>query len=250
MAHPLRPHHHSQAVATVPCGSRAVIQRMKRSNDLSKLIITVFSSDIDVENHAFGFNEDVDHGLYLELDYLNSAGMVMGTRAKICRAAIKKYKESYKTTKIPKRSLFGYNNPAHNSKVGLSILEDGAHTPYDDSRWDDKEDWLLDPERNFITYSPTSRKMDDVFTQGHSNVVFGHDKGASEHFNEIGHKQTPQQNRQWNNQKTTYHGLENYKKSAKTGAHSDRYMTPSKKAGSHSMYWDKNHDNYREQYQE
>ncbi|MFH7243422.1 MAG: DUF4157 domain-containing protein [Spirulina sp.] len=153
-------------------------------------------------------------------------------------------------TRPNRRALFGYNNPPHDSAIGLDLLEGGANTPYDPNRWPSREDWLLSPNRNFITYSPNSRTQDPVFMQGHGNVVFGHDMGASVHFNQTGHTQSPGTNRAWNQQLTTYHGLERRDKSNASGANAPEYQQPSQLSGSHPMYWDRNDPRYNPKFRQ
>lgn len=147
-----------------------------------------------------------------------------------------------KEATVSNRSQYGYVNPAHDSKLGVELLAAGAHTPNPGSRPDSVH--YLSPSRNFYTSSPTrqtdgSRRKDPGLTQGHSNVVFGHDEGASEHFNRIGHQQSPRTNGKWNKRKETFHGLERRDKSNKSGGSSARYITPSKKLGSYEPYYKK-----------
>jgi len=184
---------------------------------------------INVKNYIFGNNEDEDHIFADLLKYHLNSGLYFGGKKQQIADAIARYKVCYPAGKS-KRVLFGYVNPSHKSTVGLSLLEDGAHTPYDNSRWNTKADWLLSPSRNFHTSSPTTHTRDAALTQGHSHVVFGHDMGASVHFNSTGHTQTVEKNKKWNQQKSTYHGLENYKASAQSGSLAPTYMTPVSKA--------------------
>ncbi|TGE14003.1 hypothetical protein [Hymenobacter elongatus] len=137
-----------------------------------------------------------------------------------------------------RRAALGYINPSHTSHIGLELLAEGAHTPYDENRWASEADWLHSPTRNFITHSPNSRTQDPDLTQGHGNVVFGHDEGASEHFNRKGHTQSPAENKQWNQQKKRYHGLEQRDKSNKSGGKAPRYVTPSQSQHSYPGYHD------------
>jgi hypothetical protein len=147
-----------------------------------------------------------------------------------------------KEATVSNRSQYGYVNPTHDSKLGVELLAQGAHTPNPGSRPDSVH--YLSPSRNFYTSSPTrqtdgSRRKDPGLTQGHSNVVFGHDEGASEHFNRIGHQQSPRTNGKWNKRKETFHGLERRDKSNKSGGSSARYVTPSKKLNSYEPYYKK-----------
>jgi hypothetical protein len=142
--------------------------------------------------------------------------------------------------KVSNRTQYGYVNPTHDSKLGVQILAAGAHTPNNGSRPDSVH--YLSPSRNFYTSSPTrqtdgSRRKDPGLTQGHQNVVFGHDEGASEHFNRVGHQQSPRTNRKWNNRRETFHGLEQRAKSNKSGGSSARYREPARKWGSYEPYY-------------
>lgn len=233
-----------------------VIQPFKFKYD-----IAFVEQTIDTETYVKGTYPNDEAGMVKWAGFILKSGQYASTSGgfdqlvdltkkdeKEIRAFIKRLEEP-KTKGPSNRQMFGYNNPSHTSVLGLSILEDGAHTPYDPNRWGDKESWLTSPNRNFITYSPNSRTQDPVYTQGHSNVVLGHDEGASVHWNRIGHTQTPYQNQQYNNTKIAYHGLEQRPKSNKSGGSTVRYNKPSQTLGSHPMYWDTSHQDYDPKYQ-
>lgn len=192
-----------------------------------------------------GMIKALEEILYLGFDPLDKQQKDLSAADK---KEIRRFISVLKDNAPSRREAFGYRNPTHNSTVGLELLEEGAQTPYDPSRWNDKEEWLLSPSRHYQTYSPTSRKPDKVFSQGHSTVVFGHDEGASEHFNRVGHSQTPDQNRQWNQRKDTFHGLERRDKSNKSGSLAPEYEKPSKKKGSNPMYYDPKDSKYDPKY--
>ena len=181
---------------------------------------------------------------YLEAGFDDDGADLTATDKQEIRAFISKLRGNVPSN----RAMYGYQNPSHTSAVGLDLLEPGAHTPFDATRWNDREAWLRSPSRNFITYSPNSRNQDPGFTQGHCNVVFGHDEGASEHWNRQGHTQTPADNRVWNQQPSTYHGLENRDKSNASGGSAPRYQKPSAARGSHPMYWDPNNPHFDPRY--
>jgi hypothetical protein len=207
---------------------------------------------INTETYVLGTYSNKEPGMITWLQYILDNKFDPETAEDLTtteKGEIRTFISKLKGTAPTNRQMFGYQNPTHNSQLGLELLEDGANTPYDSSRWNDKEDWLMSPNRNFVTYSPNSRTQDSVFTQNHSNVVLGHDEGASVHFNRIGHTQTPQQNQQYNKTNIAYHGLEQRSKSNKSGGSSDRYVTPSQSLGSHPMYWDPTHKNYDPNYQ-
>lgn len=216
---------------------------------------------IDTETYVKGTYPNDEAGMVKWLTYTLKSGQYADNSGRFAqlvdltktdereiRAFIKEL-EGPKTKGPSNRTMFGYNNPSHTSTLGLSLLEDGAHTPYDPNRWNDKEEWLTSPNRNYVTYSPNSRTQDLGYTMGHSNVVLGHDEGASNHWNRIGHTQTPYQNQQYNNTKNAYHGLEQRSKSDKSGGSAPRYNKPSQTLGSHSMYWDTSHTDYDPKYQ-
>jgi GNAT superfamily N-acetyltransferase len=209
---------------------------------------------IDLATYVLGtYGEDFEDSLFNWLGQFAARGVHPNTGQYFATAdkqtVTQLCTDFYRLKKPSARSTFGYQNPSHKSRVGLNLLEAGAHTPYDSNKWTTKGDWLTSPSRNFTTYSPNSRNQDPVYTQGHSNVVFGHDTGASVHFNTIGHTQSPHTNQQWNQQPSTFHGLENRDKSNRSGASAPRYQQPSHTLGSHSMYWDSTDPRYDPKYQ-
>jgi Domain of unknown function (DUF4157) len=78
----------------------------------------------------------------------------------------------------------------------------------------------------------------------HKDVVLGHKKGASEHWNDKGHKQIKADNIAWNRNPDNFHGVEDRNASDKSGAGSDRYNIPSSKEKSHPMWWNTKHELY------
>ncbi|WP_448187275.1 hypothetical protein [Azospirillum sp. sgz301742] len=214
----------------------AVIQRMD---------IEVTIDGKDVGNYIFGKN-DYDHEFYSLLDWYYNSGKYGKLSKEVIAAAMKRYRDAYPRGRS-KRIVFGYVNPTHDSQTGLDLLERGAMSPQPSTR--DRKSWLLSPSRRFQTFSPNSRNPDTIPSLGHSSVVFGHDEGASEHFNRIGHTQTPEINKAWNKQITTFHGLENKYKSAASGSNAPNYCRPEKNIGSHPMYWNKKHKDYNDEFQ-
>ncbi|HYH86891.1 MAG TPA: hypothetical protein VEX60_15670 [Pyrinomonadaceae bacterium] len=225
----------------------SVIQTFKFRYEIASVTKT-----INTETYSVGTHSNEEPGMILWLQKILESDFdpeTVDDLTKKDKEEIRKFISNLRGNRPTNRQMFGYNNPSHNSTLGLDLLEDGANTPYDSNKWNDKEEWLMSPNRNYVTYSPNSRTQDSVMTQGHSNVVLGHDEGASVHFNRVGHMQTPQQNQQYNQTKTAYHGLEQRPKSNKSGGSSARYVKPNQTLGSHQMYWDPTHKNYDPNYQ-
>lgn len=216
---------------------------------------------IDTETYVKGTYPDDEPGMAKWLDFILKSGVYAGSSGGFSqlvdltstdRREIRDFIKEYSGAKVKgpsRRQMFGYANPSHDSELGLEMLEEGAHTPYNKNRWVDKEDWLLSPNRNFYTYSPNSRTLDPGLTKNHTNVVLGHDEGASNHWNRRGHKMTRFQNQRYNNSRNAYHGLERRDKSNKSGGKAPRYKRPNQKRGSHQMWWDQSHKNYKQEYQ-
>ena len=128
----------------------------------------------------------------------------------------------------------------------MPLFENAAMSPVDTTR--DKEDWLYSPSRRFQTYDPTTRVADSTPTLGHSNTVMGHDEGASNYWNREGHKHPPSHMRQYNQQLSSYHGLEQRAKSNQSGGGTPNYIHPSRALGSWRGYWDSSHPDFQEEY--
>ena len=254
------------------CAQKAVAQLARQTRSYTRnnpvviagLQIQFAGQIIDIATYVLGSRGDeFDDFLFgsLEWQYLDKglhpsdSHPLNPTEYQTVKSLYAAYSRRQQQKKPTARETFRYQNPSHTSTVGLDMLAAGAHTPYDSSRWASEKDWLTSPNRNYVTYSPNSRNMDLTptgnhaqYTQGHSNVVFGHDMGASVHFNQYGHKMTPDEIYQWNQQPTVYHNLENRHKSNKSGGSSARYQQPSSARGSHRMYWDPTHPDYSDKY--
>ncbi|WP_233518372.1 phage tail protein [Streptomyces corynorhini] len=148
----------------------------------------------------------------------------------------------WRETSPNNRSKYGYSNPNKSSAVGLEILSKG----------------LLGssgPGGVFKPATPGERK-DAAYHQQRAlyksvvnpsdypnfpfpDAILGHaPPGASGHWNKIGHKQTREENRAWNQQAGNYHGPEHKEESSASGSLAERYGLPSKERGSHESWWE------------
>ncbi len=162
------------------------------------------------------------------------------TAKKNARAAISRLRGAAPSM----RSIVGLGNPPHNRM--LDLFESANSSPRPAGR--PREDFLMSPSRHFVTSSPNSRQVDPHLTQGHSNVVMGHDEGASNYWNREGHKLPPSKLREYNRELDSYHGLEQRAKSNKSGGGTPRFVHPSRALGSWAGYWDSNHSDFDPRY--
>ncbi len=131
-----------------------------------------------------------------------------------------------------RRNDYGYMNPNKESGIGLTILSKGLVNPPPPGQ-------LFD-----ITYHTTQA----LYRSMRSNrppfpfkeAILGHDdskEGASEHWNRIGHEQTKEMNKDWNDQSSNYWGPEHETESAASGSSSPFYRIPAKYFNSNEMWW-------------
>jgi hypothetical protein len=140
-----------------------------------------------------------------------------------------------------RRNAAGYKNPSHKHPNMMPLFENAALSPVDTTR--NKKDWLYSPSRRFNTHTPTHTQPPKI-VKGHQNTVMGHKPDAAEKWNTVGHKQSRKDNMHYNRQTSSYHGLEEAKKSAASGSKTDRYNSPSPSKGSHPSYYDRTHPNF------
>ncbi|WUH63862.1 hypothetical protein OHR86_31785 [Streptomyces sp. NBC_00441] len=140
------------------------------------------------------------------------------------------------------RAKYGYSNPSKASPVGLEILSKG----------------LLGSlgANGKIKRATPSEKTDAAYHQNHAqyksvlpgspykkfpfpDAILGHaGKGASGHWNAIGHTQEREKNQAWNRDPINYHGPEHEKESSASGGKAQRYELPTKERGSHESWWE------------
>ena len=140
----------------------------------------------------------------------------------------------FRPTNPNNREKFGYHNPAKTSGVGLEILSKkfnpGTPQPI---------------EADSADYHTTKARYDSARPgSGYRNFKFpvailGHKEkmGASDHWNKIGHTQTKEDNKAWNNNSANYQGPEHEDESAASGGSSARYEAPSKARGSDPSWY-------------
>lgn len=142
-------------------------------------------------------------------------------------------KAGQRETNPNNRSKYGYSNPSKTSSVGLQILSKGVlGSPTS------QEKQSADYHQDTATYE--SMRPGSGYTGFRfPDAILGHKEsmGASDHWNEIGHTQTKEQNSVWNRSPSSYQGPEHKTESASSGGSSARYLVPSKIAGSHSSWW-------------
>lgn len=140
------------------------------------------------------------------------------------------------------RSKYGYSNPKKTSSVGLEILSKGLLGSYDSDRNikpatpNEKKDATYHQDRaRYKSVVPSSQYLDFPFPE----AILGHaGKGASGHWNAIGHTQTRAENQTWNKDPNNYHGPEHEKESAASGSQAPPYELPTKERGSHESWWE------------
>ena len=150
--------------------------------------------------------------------------------------AVAKWRE----TSPGNRQKYGYVNPKKTSRVGLVILSKGLLGA-----------WV---KGEFIR-ATSQQKMDSGYHQQLAHyksardasaypdfkfdvAILGHAKpGASGDWNTKGHKRTREQNYEWNQSPSNYHGPEHEEESAASGAEAERYELPTKERRSHKSWW-------------
>ena len=147
------------------------------------------------------------------------------------------------STRKKNRDRYGFSNPSHGHENMLPILA-GAALPPPPREFNEEQirKYVLNPEQCFRGTSPGRSRTIDF--QDHKNGVLGHDIGASEYFNTVGHKKSKKKNKERNDLTSTYHGFEYRPWSDASGGSAPRYIEPSPGIGSHRSYWDKNHPKY------
>jgi hypothetical protein len=157
-------------------------------------------------------------------------------------------KVSQNTKKKTNRDIGGYDNPDHGHRNMLPLWEKALEKPIpkhtDVSTERKLRDYLMYPKRRFrVKYTP-KRKSEMIIT-GHGEGVLGHDKSAGTHFNETGHKQPREENREYNRQTSTFHGIEWKTSSSQSGSREDRYWSPRPDRNSYRGYYDIKHKDYK-----
>jgi hypothetical protein len=138
------------------------------------------------------------------------------------------------------RQRYGYVNPKKTSSPGLEILSKGL---------------LGALVKGEIVRATTAQKRDAGYHQQRAHyksvnnpggypdfkfdeAILGHrPPGASGHWNRKGHKQTREDNYEWNQSPSNYHGPEHEDESAASGAEAERYELPTRERGSHKSWW-------------
>ena len=146
------------------------------------------------------------------------------------------------------RTSAGYVNPSHPALSVRPLFRDAAPSPLPlGTEPDTAEEWdfLSDPARRFLTYSPTHTSP-PVTVYGHQETVMGHGPvDAVDDWNTIGHTRPRHENMAHNRDPGIYHGLEERHASARSGGNTtSRYVTPSAAIGSHPSYYDPNDPGY------
>ncbi|MDQ2807414.1 MAG: hypothetical protein M3Z04_10970 [Chloroflexota bacterium] len=131
------------------------------------------------------------------------------------------------------RAKYGYTNPKKHLATGLIILSKGL-----------RSDSPQPVEKTSAVYHQEKARYDSK-RPGSSHKNFGWDVailghgalGASEHWNQFGHKQSKADNLTWNQNPDNYHGPEHEAESSASGPASERYRIPSEAIGSHPDWW-------------
>ncbi|WP_242575401.1 hypothetical protein [Streptomyces sp. NP-1717] len=139
------------------------------------------------------------------------------------------------------RYMYGYVNPLKTDREGLEILSKGLRGSIDQggalkvATQSEKEDVSFHVNHaHYESVVDSERYPDFEFP----DAILGHGPiGASEHWKEIGHKQTRAQNLAWNSNPDNYHGPEHKKESAASGRAAPNYELPTKERGSHESWW-------------
>ena len=134
------------------------------------------------------------------------------------------------------RDKYGYHNPKKDSELGLKILALGLHKK-DNPKF--KKNPKLATNKNWMKNKAIFRCVRTGKRINYDEAILGHQSnmGASDHWNELGHKQTYEENHSWNTTLSSYGGPEDRLESASTGAASAKYLVPSKELGSHESWY-------------
>lgn len=120
-----------------------------------------------------------------------------------------------------RRKPYGYNNSRISWRAAMEVLNKGLDKqPADPAKLFD-----LDWHRKHGRYNcKRSGKKNLRFSQ----VILGHheDYGASDHWNDKGHRQTAKQNQAWNTNPANYQGPEEMRESSRSAARSPLYRIP------------------------
>jgi hypothetical protein len=146
----------------------------------------------------------------------------------------------WRETNPNNRSKYGYVNPKKTSGAGLQILSEGllgAALPTGGFRPATSAD-----KRNASYHEKQAHYASVVNPGGYPDFMFedailGHKPpGASGHWNAEGHTKDRDYNYTWNQNPANYHGPEHWLESSASGGSAERYMLPSKEAGSHDSW--------------
>ena len=132
-----------------------------------------------------------------------------------------------------KRNKYGYINPKKKSPIGLEILSKGLTNPPPSGKTLDLK--YHQKKAVYKSMRPGSTKQ-----FGWAKAILGHDDsklGASDHWNELGHRQTDIQNIDWNQKPDHYWGPEEATESSSSGTKSPLYRIPAKWFDSNPMWW-------------
>lgn len=143
-------------------------------------------------------------------------------------------KAGQRETNPNNRYKYGYVNPRKDSDTGLTILSKGLRPDSPAPILSRDKAYHRDKAR-YDSKRPGSTYRDFKYPE----AILGHkeEMGASNHWNSEGHMQPRQKNLEWNQKASSYQGPEHYIESRASGGSSERYMVPSKEAGSHESWW-------------
>ncbi|MGW4398906.1 RHS repeat-associated core domain-containing protein [Amycolatopsis nivea] len=141
-----------------------------------------------------------------------------------------------------RREHYGYKNLSHKHSKMRPLFERNAVSPPPKfRRRGDDTKWYMDPNRRYQTHDYLGNPTGIV--RGHSNVVMGHNPSAGTHFNQTGHRNTPEQNFAHNSDVRIFKHLEPKSNSAASGSQEPRFSAPDPR-DSNRVYWDKTHRDY------
>jgi hypothetical protein len=139
------------------------------------------------------------------------------------------------------RQKYGYVNPKKTSQTGLTILSKGL---LGSTEGKGKLKRATAADKRSVSYHTDLAHYRSTRDPGgypdfmFEDAILGHGKpGASEHWNQQGHKWPRDKNYEWNQDPDNYNGPEHKTESAASGAESDRYELPTKARRSHQSWW-------------
>ncbi|PSL35055.1 eCIS core domain-containing protein [Chitinophaga ginsengisoli] len=140
-----------------------------------------------------------------------------------------------------KREAYGYRN--------LSKYDDRMTAVLQKSIIKKKEyNWFPGQENN-VSFLRSDKAFYTCARSGKvvafADIVLGHrpNMGASNHWNQYGHKQEKSKNMEWNARASSYHGIEDPVESSKSASESPLYKEPIPRV-SHRMWWDTKYSGY------